>query len=80
MSDPEYNRLKKFIHEHKVRVKSWHGYFILHKPYADKQGILDYQGISVLSDTKSECFKHPAEHIKSVTLWVVNAGQQVKYF
>lgn len=80
MSDPEYKRLKKFIHEHKVRVKSWHGYFTLHRSYADKVGISTFQKISVLSDTKSECLKHPAEHIQSVNLWVENTGKKEVYF
>lgn len=80
MSEPEFKRLKKFVLEHKVRVKSWHGYFTLHKPYAEKQGISEHQKITQLSENKSECFKHPAEHILSVNLWVVNAGQQVAYF
>jgi hypothetical protein len=80
MSNQEFKRLQNFIRDHKVRVKSWNGFFNLHKSYADKMGISEFQKISVLSDTKSEVFKHPAEHIKDVSLWVVNYVKQVVYF
>lgn len=71
MTKNEEQRLKKFIEEHKERIDMWHGYFILHKPYADKHGIDPFQMVKNLNK-KCEFFAHPAKHIQRVNLWIKN--------